>query len=496
MSEELLINVTPNETRVALVENGVVLEVHLERERGSSMVGNIYQGTVVRVLPGMQAAFVDIGLERSGFLHASDIPLLDGEGMELPEEEKAASIDDRVYEGKKLLVQVIKAPLGTKGARLTTHLSISSRYLVYMPQNSNIGVSQRIDQDERQRLRDLATAIIDEHEEIGSGGFIVRTVAEGATRAELCADMLFLQRLWRDLHTEKIVSAAGSPEPKWVYREMPLALRALRDLSHPNLEKIRVDTHEAYEQVIQFTSRYSPELSNRVFLYQGLRPLFDLYSVEDEIQKALLKRVDLKSGGYLIIEQTEAMTTVDVNTGTYVGSRNLEETIFKTNLEAASALSRQLRLRNLGGIIIVDFIDMLDVEHRRQVQRTFEKALEKDRARTQLTGVSDLGLIEMTRKRSRESLGQSLCEACPQCDGLGQIKSAETICLEIFREIAREARQYECDKLLVQASQTVVDRLLDEESDNVAELETVVGRPIELEVETLYGQEQYDIIPV
>jgi len=491
MSEELLINVTPNETRVALVENGVLQEVQIERQRSSSIVGNVFKGKVNRVLPGMQAAFVDIGLERAGFLHASDIPLLDGEGMELINDAEL-DIHTRVHEGKTLLVQVVKAPMGTKGARLTTHLSLSSRYLVYMPNNSHVGVSQRIESDEeRERLRDIVADICANDERIASGGFIVRTIAEGASSNELLADMLFLQKLWND-RTENL---AEKKVPSLVYRDMRLALRALRDMSHPNLEKIRVDSHETYEKIIDFTNRYSPELSNRVFLYQGQRPLFDLYSVEDEIEKALHKRADLKSGGYLIIEQTEAMTTVDVNTGTYVGSHKLEETIFKTNLEAASSLARQLRLRNLGGIIIVDFIDMAESEHRRQVQRTFEKALEKDRARTSLTAVSDLGLIEMTRKRNRESLGHSLCEPCPHCQGRGQLKSAETICLEIFREITRESRQFECDKILVLASQPVIDRLLDEESDNVAELETFIGHPIQLQVEVFYGQEQYDIIP-
>jgi len=492
MSEELLINVTPNETRVALVENGVVQEVEVERQRSASLVGNIFYGRVNRVLPGMQAAFVEIGLERAGFLHASDIPILDGEGMELPDNPEM-SIHSKVHEGKNLMVQVVKAPIGTKGARLTTHLSLSSRYLVYMPKNSHIGVSQRIESDdERERLRQIVTEISEEDEALDEGGFIVRTIAEGASSEDLRADMLFLHRLWQD----RISQLNSQKAPVIVHKDMRLALRALRDMSHPNLEKIRVDSHETYEKVIKFTNRYSPELSNRVFLYQGQRPLFDLYSVEDEIQKALLKRVDLKSGGYLVIEQTEAMVTVDVNTGTYVGSRNLEETIFKTNLEAASALSRQLRLRNLGGIIIVDFIDMQDAEHRRQVQRTFEKVLERDRARTSVTAVSSLGLIEMTRKRDRQSLGQSLCEPCSECDGRGAIKSAETICFELFREITRESRQFECEKILVLASQAVIDRLLDEESANVAELETFIGHPIELQVEMLYGQEQYDIIPV
>ena len=492
MSEELLINVTPNETRVALVENGVVQEVQLERSTASSLVGNIYRGKVTRVLPGMQAAFVDIGLEKSGFLHASDIPVLNGEGMEIPED-SSAHIYSKVHDGKTLLVQIVKAPLGSKGSRLTTHLSLSSRFLVYMPQNQHVGVSQRIDsEEERERLRGIVSTMSEESGEDFPGGFIVRTIAEGASREDLCADMDFLRRLWLDL-TKDI---ANTKAPAEIFRDMPLALRALRDMSHPNLEKIRVDSREAYEKVIEFTNRYAPELSSHVFLYQGQRPLFDLYSVEDEIQKALQTRVDLKSGGYLVIEQTEAMTTVDVNTGTYVGSRNLEETIFKTNLEAASALARQLRLRNLGGIIIVDFIDMEDPEHRRQIQRNFERALEKDRARTSLSAVSELGLIEMTRKRNRASLGQSLCEPCPYCSGRGTMRSAETICLEIFREITRESRQFECERILVLASQTVIDRLLDEESDNVAELESFIKLPVVLQVETLYTQEQYDIIPV
>ena len=492
MSEELLINVIPKETRVALVENGVVQEVQIERSKASHIVGNIYKGKVIRALPGMQAAFVDIGLEKTGFLHASDIPLLDGEGMELRDEEPL-DILTKVHEGKTLLVQVVKAPISTKGARLTTHLSFSSRFLVHMPQNSHIGVSQRIENDEeRQRLKEIVAKLKEESQPEAKGGFIVRTIAEGVSEEELRADMTFLCKLWADV-------SAAAPDlkpPSVVYRDMPLALRALRDMSHPNLEKIRVDSRETYEKVMDFTRRYHPDMESRVFLYQGQRPLFDLYSVEDEIEKALKTRVDLKSGGYIVIEQTEAMTTVDVNTGTYVGSRNMEETIFKTNLEACTALARQLRLRNLGGIIIVDFIDMADAEHRRQVRRSFEKALERDRARTGITELSELGLIEMTRKRTRESLEQSLCDHCPSCGGRGTMKSAETICLEIFREITRESRQFECEKILVLASQRVIDRLVDEESDDVAELEVFIEKPIEFQVEALYNQEQYDIIPV
>ena len=491
MSEELLINVTPNETRVALVENGVLQEVQIERALSSSIVGNIYKAKVIRVLPGMQAAFVDIGLDRSGFIHASDIPRLDGEGMEMPD------VDDnilaKVHQGKTLLVQVVKAPLGSKGARLSTHLSLSSRYLVYMPQNAHIGVSQRIDNDEeRKRLKDTLCHILQEECEGDCGGFIVRTVAEDISADELRSDVRYLIKRWRKLQ-ERV---KGQKAPMLLHQDIPLAMRALRDMAHPGLEKIRVDSTETYEKMEPFVNEYCPELAGALGHYQGERPLFDLYSVEDEIQKALQDNVKLKSGGSLVIEQTEAMTTVDVNTGTFVGSRNLEETIFKTNLEAASALARQLRLRNLGGIIIVDFIDMKDPEHRRQVYRTFEKALERDRARTQLSEVSSLGLIEMTRKRTQESLEQSLCEPCPYCEGRGNVKTAETVCFEMFREILRETRQFDCEKVLVVGAQSVVERLMGEESDNVAELEQFIGRPIQFQVETIYTQEQYDIIPV
>ena len=492
MSEELLINVIPQETRVALVENGVVQEIQIERSNRSSIVGNIYVGKVNRVLPGMQAAFVDIGLERAGFLHATDIPVLDEDGMEL-KVDASSDILTKVRDGQTLLVQVAKAPLGTKGARLTTHLSFSSRFLVYMPKNSHIGISQRIVcEDERLRLRELVADMQLTSGCESKGGFIVRTNAEGVSADDIQADMSFLVKLWTDVST----GVASAKPASLVYQDMPLALRALRDLVHANIEKIRVDANDSFQSVVEFTRKYHPEMESRLSLYKSQRPLFELYSVEDEIQKALRTRVELKSGGYLVIEQTEAMWTIDVTTGAYVGSRNLEETIFKTNLEAANALARQLRLRNVGGIIIVDFIDMADTDHRHQVRRALEKALERDRARTGLTAISELGLIEMTRKRTRESLQQSLAEPCSSCQGRGKVKSAETICLEILREINRASGQFECEKILVLASQVVIDRLLDEESDSVVELEAQIERPITFQVEVLYSQEQYDIIPV
>ncbi len=490
MSEEILINITPMETRVALVENGVLQEIFIERERSKGIVGNIYKGKVVRVLPGMQAAFVDIGLDRASFLHASDIFVRDANGME----QRAHDTPDiRVLarEGQALVVQVNKDPIGTKGARLTTHLSVSSRFLVYMPQTAHIGVSQRIeDDDERARLKALVAECVAAEGMEAEGGFIIRTAAEGAGRDEVLADIRFLKRLWRSL-AERMVEA---PAPGVIYEDLPLYLRTMRDLVRPGLERIRVDASHWLPQLQAFARDYIPELQERIELYRGERPLFDMYGIEGELQRALGRKVELKSGGYLIIDQTEAMTTVDVNTGAFVGHRNLEETIFKTNLEAASALARQLRIRNLGGIIIIDFIDMKDPEHRRQVLRTLEKGMERDYAKTSITGVSDLGLVEMTRKRTRESLGHVLCEPCPLCTGRGSLKSAETVCYEIFREILREARTYDNDKLLVLAAQPVVDRLLDEDSSIVADLGELLGKTIEFRVEPVYSQEQFDVI--
>ena len=486
MSEEILINVTPMETRVAVVENGVLQEIYIERTRAKGIVGNIYQGKVVRVLPGMQAAFVDIGLEKAAFIHASDIAALkpDASG-ELPE------IRTAVREGQTLTVQVIKDPIGTKGARLTTHLSVSSRYLVYMPATDHIGISHRIDDDEeRQRLKQLVVDSAVEDEQGARGGYIIRTAAEGCGDEEIAADTRFLQRLWHAVDRRRKRDTA----PSIIYEDLPLFMRTMRDLVRPGLEKIRIDSRESHQRVVDFAKDYVPEILPILEYYPGERPIFDLYSVEEEIQRALDNKVELKSGGYLIIDQTEAMTTIDVNTGGFVGHRNLEETIFKTNLEAATALARQLRVRNLGGIIIIDFIDMNDPEHRRQVLRALEKAMDRDYAKTSITGVSELGLVEMTRKRTRESLEHVLCEPCKYCSGRGSLKSPETVCYEIFREILREARAYESDRLMVLASQEVVDRLLDEESANVADLEEFIGKAIQFQVEAIYTQEQFDVV--
>ena len=483
MSEEILINITPMESRVAVVENGVLQEVHVERTQKRGIVGNIYKGKVVRVLPGMQAAFVDIGLERAAFIHAAEISSREGSAVE--------PISALVHEGQSLVVQVTKDPIGSKGARLTTQLSIPSRYLVYMPRTAHVGISLKIeDEAERERLKQVVADCIAAEGIEETGGFILRTAADGARSEDILADIRYLRRLWLQISSQ-MESAAT---PSVIYEDLSLALRTLRDLVNAKIEKIRIDSRETFQKVCQFVDELMPEVADRLEHYPGERPIFDLYGVEDEIQKALERKVLLKSGGYLIIDPTEAMTTIDVNTGGFVGHRTLEETIFKTNLEAATAIARQMRLRNLGGIIIIDFIDMEDEEHQRQVLRTLEKQLERDHAKTNIIGITELGLVQMTRKRTRESLTQVLCESCPSCQGRGLQKTAETICYEIFREILREARAYQAEGYRVLANQAVIDRLLDEESGNVADLEAFIGRPIKFQVESTYSQEHYDVV--
>ncbi len=528
LSAELLINVTPRETRIAVIENGVLQETFIERANRRGLVGNIYKGRVCRVLPGMQAAFVDIGLERAAFLHASDIvgSSLEPERDDLPEPadtqliaqrdkrplgeptRPAKNITELVHDGQEVLVQVIKDPLGTKGARLTTHIAIPSCYLVFMPGAGTIGISQRIDDEaERARLRDLVADLMRRRtganrtlpgngEEcaltasLNGDGYIVRTAAESATEELMLADMDFLAKLWSSV--KERVGAVKAPAI--VHEDLPLVIRTLRELTGTEIERARVDSRETMTKLIAFTERFVPEMVDSIEHYSGDRPIFDLYGVDDEIQKALERKVQLKSGGHLIIDQTEAMTTIDVNTGAYVGHRNLEETIFKTNLEAAQAIARQLRLRNLGGIIIIDFIDMQSDEHKRQVLRALEKCLERDPTKSHISDVSALGLVQMTRKRTRESLEHVLCDPCPTCSGRGSIKTAETVCYEIFREILREARQFDTDKLLVVASQEVIDTLMDNESATFAELEAFIEKPITLQVETLYSREHYDVV--
>ncbi len=486
-STEILINVTPQETRVAFVEAGMLQEVAIERTRSRGIVGNVYMGKVCRVLPGMEAAFVEIGLDRAAFLHASDvIPATREERAEL---DQPLPINSLLQEGQKLLVQVVKDPLGTKGARLTTHVTIPSRYLVLMPYGGSIGVSTRIeDSAERERLRQL---VQDQRGE-KSQGYILRTAAEGVPDEDLIHDMAFLDRVWAKLIEREQTAKPG----QCVYSDLPLAKRTLRDMVGSDCEGVKIDSGESFRDVLEFAEAYVPEMVNRLEHYSGERPLFDFYNVEDEILKALKRKVMLKSGGHLVFDQTESMTTIDVNTGGFVGSRNLEETIFKTNLEAAQSIARQLRLRNLGGIIIIDFIDMNEPEHRQHVLRALGRYLDKDHARCQVCELSSLGLVEMTRKRTRESLEHVLCESCSVCKGRGYVKTAETACYELFREILREARQFDVSELLLLVSQEIVDLLLDEESASLAELQQFIDLPIKYQVETQYHQDQFDVVPV
>ena len=485
---ELLMNVTPNETRIALVESGLLREVHIERQAKRGIVGNIYKGRVTRVLPGMQSAFVDIGLEKAAFLHAADI-VSHTECVDENEQKqfKVKSISELVREGQDIVVQVVKDPLGTKGARLTTDITLPSRYLVFMPENSHVGVSQRIESEaERARLKALVEPFCDE-----LGGFIIRTATEGATEEELLQDAEFLKRLWRKVLERKSKYMTRSK----IYGEPALPQRILRDFIGTNLEKIRIDSKLCFGEVQEFTNEFMPELSDKLVLYSGNQPLFDVYGVENAIQTALDKRVNLKSGGYLIIEQTEAMTTIDINTGAFVGHRNLEETIFNTNIEATKAIAQQLQLRNLGGIIIIDFIDMQIDEHRNRVLESLKEALSKDRVKTNVNGFTQLGLVEMTRKRTRESLEHVLCDECPTCHGRGRVKTVETVCYEIMREIIRVYHLFSSEQFVVYASPAISEYLINEESHGLlAEVEMFIGKRVQVKTEQFYNQEQFDVV--
>lgn len=488
MSAEILMNVTPTETRVAMIENGILQEIHIERQAKRGLVGNIYVGKVSRVLPGMQAAFVDIGLEKAAFLHASDIVthIEQVEEIDANSMRQAADIAKLVRAGQQILVQVIKDPLGTKGARLTTDITIPSRYMVLMPQSPHVGISQRIeDEAERERLKRAALPYCD-----ADGGFIVRTAAEGASDEELQHDAAFLRRLWTTIQKRR----KGMRKIGVVYEDLNLSCRILRDFVGEPVERIRVDSRATFDVLQEFVTEFVPELAAALEYYAGERPIFDLFDVENETQRALERKVELKSGGSIIIDQTEAMTTIDINTGGFVGHRNLEDTIFNTNIEATQAIARQLRLRNLGGIIIIDFIDMQSNDHRKRVLHSLEQALAKDRAKTSINGFTSLGLVEMTRKRTRESLEHVLCSECPVCGGRGSMKTVETVCYEIMREIVRVNRAYAADQFVVYASAAVAERLMNEESHELAELEVFISKQIKVSIEPLYHQEQFDVV--
>lgn len=485
MPQEILINVTPQETRVAILEQGIVQELHIERSSSLGIVGNIYRGTVCRVLPGMQSAFVEIGLQRAAFLHVADIMECHIDDGDIKIEKP---IQEVLHEGQSVIVQVIKEPIGTKGARLTTEISIAGRFLVFLPYQSHIGVSQRIEiEEEREFLRNRLLGLLPEQRE---GGYIIRTMSETATDEELLADIEYLHKVWKKIQVE----SKQASERSLIFYDLSLPKRILRDVVCVETSTIRVDSGEMYTRLKEFAELYVARALKPLFHYKGERALFDFYDIEKEIEKALARKVELKSGGYLIFDQTEALTTVDVNTGSFVSGKNLSDTIFKTNLEAAQCIARQLRLRNLGGIIIVDFIDMDEDEQRETVLEELRKAIATDRARINVNGFTPLGLVELTRKRTRESLAHLLCETCDVCQGRGELKTAQTICYEIMRELLRESKQFDAKEFKILAATEVINMLMDEESQSLANLSDFIQKPVSLQIETQYAREEFDII--
>lgn len=495
MGQDILINWSPQETRVAVIEQGVVQEVHQERTLERGLVGNVYLGKVSRVLPGMQSAFIDIGLDRAAFLHVADLlpsiaakhakakPVVGALTQDVSD--PSLAIEKQIFDGQSILVQVLKDPIGTKGARLTSQISIAGRLLVYLPQDQHIGVSQKIPPAQRDALRQRLVALTE-----SEGGFILRTNAEDASDTDLAEDIAYLRKTWLRIKT----AASTRPPLTLLHEDLNLLQRVLRDLVDTHTQSIRVDSKEQTAVLQQFAKEFMPTTLDKVQHYTGERPIFDLFNVDEEITRALGRRVDLKSGGYLVIDQTEAMTTVDVNTGGYVGARNFDDTIYKTNLEASQAIARQLRLRNLGGIVIVDFIDMTKDSHREAVLGEFRKQVAKDRVKTMVGGFSQLGLLEMTRKRTRESLAHMLSEVCPACEGKGAMKTPRSVCYDILREILREARAFNPREFRIVASPKVVELFLDEESQHLAGLSDFIGKPISLQSENAMTQAQYDIV--
>ena len=488
MQQDILINWSPQETRVAVIEQGALQELQVERSLERGLVGNVYLGKVARVLPGMQSAFIDIGLDKAAFLHVADlmssINSRHAEGDALAP--AAQPIEKQLFEGQAVMVQVLKDPIGTKGARLTAQISIAGRLLVFLPQDSHVGVSQKIPPKQREELRQRLTVLAG----VAGGGFILRTNGEDALDTELLDDIAYLRKTWARIKD----AALRLPPASVLHQDLDLLQRVLRDVVFEGTQSIQIDSREQFEKLKSFASEFMPATLAKLQLYTGERPIFDLSNIDEDIAKALGRRVDLKSGGYLIIDQTEALTTVDVNTGGFVGARNFDETVFKTNLEASLAIARQLRLRNLGGIVIVDFIDMTKDSHRDQVLAEFMRQLARDRIKTSVNGFSALGLLEMTRKRTRESLAHQLCEPCSACSGKGVVKTARSVTYDILREILREARQFNPREFRVVASPQVIELFLDEESQHLAGLSEFIGKPISLQAEAAMAQEHYDIV--
>ena len=500
-SNILVMNTTSHETRVALVENGAISEFFLERNSERGTAGNIYKGKVLRVLPGMQAAFVDIGQEKAAFLYVSDVynkheaymQEVDADAVDDPEipqsrgqNRPVGPIEERLRQGQEILVQVAKEAIGTKGARITSHISLPGRFLVHMPTFDHIGVSRRIEGEaERTRLRDL----VNERRQAGTG-MIVRTASEGATEQQIDDDFNYLTTLWRNiLQNFEVVKA-----PKLLYEELDLPLRAVRDLMTDGIDAVIVDHPLQYERIREFVGKYMPDHLSGVKLYQGFEPIFDAYGIEIEIQRALARKVWLRSGGYLVIDTAEALTAIDVNTGKYVGSHTLEDTILQINLEAVREIAYQLKVRNVGGIVIIDFIDMERVVNREKVYAALEEALSHDKAKTNILKISDFGLVEMTRKRVRESLIQSICEPCFYCEGKGYIKSRQSVAYEILRDLQREAVLSSRRPMTVIAHPDVAHMLFDEERSAIEALEQRLGRSIEIEANTQFHHEQYEVL--
>ncbi len=488
MQQDILINWSPQETRVAVVEHGALQELLVERSLERGLVGNVYLGKVARVLPGMQSAFIDIGLEKAAFLHVADLMSSINSRHADTDIPSAAPkpIEKQLFEGQAVMVQVLKDPIGTKGARLTAQISIAGRLLVFLPQDNHVGVSQKIPPKQREELRQRVISLAGP----AGGGFILRTNGEDAQDTELQEDIAYLRKTWGQIKE----AATRLPPASVLHQDLNLLQRVLRDVVFEGTQSIRVDSREQFELLQTFAAEFMPATAAKLQHYAGERPVFDLFNIEEDIAKALGRRVDLKSGGYLIIDQTEALTTVDVNTGGYVGARNFDDTIFKTNLEASQAIARQLRLRNLGGIVIVDFIDMIKDSHRDAVLAEFQKQLARDRIKTTVNGFSALGLLEMTRKRTRESLAHQLCEPCSACSAKGVVKTARSVTYDILREILREARQFNPREFRIVASPKVIELFLDEESQHLAGLSEFISKPISLQAEAAMAQEQYDIV--
>jgi len=499
VAKQILISVAPWETRVALLEDTTLVELHIERRGGGGIAGNIYKGKVLRVLPGMQAAFIDIGLPKAAFLHASDVGgaelppdvVREGDAPELvetpaPPPRDARPIEERLHKGEEVLVQVAKEPIGTKGARVTAHLSLPGRYLVYMPGTQHLGISRRIeDPAERDRLRAIVEA-----ERPEEGGLIVRTACEGVTKREIHDDVRFLTRLWARLAKQ----ADAAPAPALIHSDLDLVLRTVRDLFTSDVDRLSIDAPEDHARVLEFVTALMPRLAPRVHLYEGLTPIFDQHGVETKINRALERRVWLKSGGYLIFDQTESLTTVDVNTGRYVGKKDQEETILRTNLEAAKQVVQQLRLRNIGGIIVIDFIDMERAGNRRKVFDALQEAVRKDKARSTVLRISELGLVQMTRKRTRESLEQLLTSPCPHCGGGGRVRSVQTLAYDALRRVQRAAATAaNSARIALRVHPEVATFLTEQERRSLDALERLVGRTVAVEGTPELAREQVDV---